>query len=134
MPSWKRPAGSSKSVGPSVDGGSAKQNPACCKEQETELGGISLEEMPLPEKEPSDSCSGKALVVVWEEVDRLSGLLSPVYLNPSLARMATWILWLCLAWQYMDQEVLSLEVRANLSHMGQSFLFFFPKAACREVD
>lgn len=134
MPSWKRPAGSNKSAGPSTDGGTAKQNPACRKEQDTELGGISLEEMPLPEKEPCDSCSGKTLLLVWEEVDRLSGLLSPVYLNDSLARMATWILWLCLALQYMDQESLSLEVRANLSHMGQLFLVFFPKAACREVD
>lgn len=101
---------------------------------QTELGGISLEEMPLPEKEPCESCSGKALMLVWEEVDRLSGLLSPVYLNHSLARMATLILWLCLALQYMDQEALSLEVCANLSHMGQSFLVFFPKAARREVD
>lgn len=41
------------------------------------------------------SCSGKAPMLVWE-VNRLSGLLSPLYLNHSLARMATWVLCLCL--------------------------------------
>lgn len=45
--------------GHSADGGSAKQKGACCKEQGSELGGISPKEVQLPEKEPMTAAQAK---------------------------------------------------------------------------
>lgn len=51
-----------------IEGLQSETQHAARNKIQTELGGISPEEVPLPEQEPSGSCWGRELMLVWQEV------------------------------------------------------------------